>query len=244
MSITSSMTTRVALLAVTGVGLSMTLAACGTDANTESPAGSGSSTTTLATTSGTTPTSDAGTTSTATLPLEMGSTSYPPVTPGPPATGAHNDADVSFADGMIPHHGQAVVMADMILARSDNTKVKALAETIKKAQTPEIATLSGWLKSWGATPPDPYGDAGGMSGVNHGGMMSVEQMDELKGAQGARADTLFLTQMIEHHRGAVVMAKTQLAQGANQQGKDLAQSIITSQNAEITTMQNLLATLA
>lgn len=233
MSIPASKAARVALIA-TGVGLSVTLAACGTSNNAAT-----SSSPTQATT-----TSSASSTSTsAGHSMGMGSTTYPPVTPGPAATGAHNDADITFAQGMIPHHGQAVVMADMILTNSGNATVKALAEGIKNAQTPEIATLTGWLKGWSATAPNPYEHAGGMSGMNHGGMMSTEQMNELMKAHGASADKAFLTHMIEHHRGAVDMAETQLAQGQNPQAKALAQTIITSQTAEITTMQNLLNTV-
>jgi hypothetical protein len=62
---------------------------------------------------------------------------------GTPAAGAHNDADVAFATGMIPHHGQALTMADMALNSAGNAEVKALAEQIKKAQDPEIQQMSG-----------------------------------------------------------------------------------------------------
>lgn len=233
MSITPSKTARVALIA-TGVGLSLTLAACGTSNNAATSNSPAQASTTSSASSAASSTGHS---------MDMGSSTYPPVTPGPAATGAHNDADITFAQEMIPHHGQAVVMADMILTKSDNAAVKTLAEGIKNAQTPEIATLTGWLKGWSATAPNPYEHAGGMSGMNHGGMMSTQQMDELMKAQGASADKAFLTHMIEHHRGAVDMAKTQLAKGQNPQAKALAQTIITSQTAEITTMQNLLKTV-
>lgn len=215
------------------------------------------------------------------------STSYPPVTPGPAATGAHNDADVAFATGMIPHHGQAVMMADMVLSRTSNDQVKALAAAIKQAQTPEIAQMSGWLKGWGAPVPDPYqhmaGMAGtsgasgsgmhsggmmsggsmpggmtsggmgsgmpssGMSGMPSGmmtsGMMSDEQMQQLSRSNGTAMDKAFLTMMVQHHEGAIAMAKTELAQGTNPQAKQLAQRIATSQQAEIDRMKQLLTTL-
>lgn len=169
--------------------------------------------------------------------------SYPPVTPGPAAAGAHNDVDAMFASDMIPHHGQAVQMADMILAKTTNMQVKTLAETIKAAQSPEIAAMAGWLKGWGKPVPDPYAHMAGMAGMDHGGMMSAEQMDQLDKATGAAADKLFLTQMQEHHAGAVDTAKGELTNGSNAEAKKLAQSIITSQTAEIARMRTMVTTL-
>lgn len=168
---------------------------------------------------------------------------YPPVTPGPAAPGAHNDVDATFANDMIPHHGQAVQMADMILAKTTNAQVKTLAEKIKAAQSPEIATMAGWLKGWGKPVPDPYAHMVGMAGMSHGGMMSAEQMDQLGKATGTAADKLFLTQMQEHHAGAVDMARGQLVNGSNPDAKKLAQSIITSQTAEIAQMKAMVTAL-
>ena len=172
-----------------------------------------------------------------------GMATYPPVTPGPAAAGARNDVDVMFANDMIPHHGQAVQMADMILAKTGNAQVKALAERIKAAQTPEISAMTGWLKGWGATPPDPYAHMAGMAGMQHVGMMSTEQMDQLDKATGTAADTLFLTQMQEHHAGAVETAKGELENGSNPEAKKLAQAIVTSQTAEITEMKAMVTAL-
>ncbi|MBA8796131.1 uncharacterized protein (DUF305 family) [Friedmanniella endophytica] len=160
-----------------------------------------------------------------------------------PATGAHNDADVMFAQMMIPHHRQAVEMSDMILAKSGiDHDVTALATKIKAAQAPEITMMSGWLAGWGE---DPSPSAGGMGGMDHGGtgdgMMSQADMDKLKNASGNEAAKLFLNGMITHHKGAITMAESELANGQNAQAKTLAQSIVTSQSAEITTMTELLA---
>ena len=172
-----------------------------------------------------------------------GMATYPPVTPGPAAAGAKNDVDLMFANDMIPHHGQAVQMADMILAKTSNPQVKALAERIKAAQSPEIAAMTGWLKSWGATVPDPYAHMAGMSGMQHGGMMTAEQMDQLDKATGTGADRLFLTQMQEHHTGAVETAKGELENGTNPEAKKLAQAIVTSQTAEIAEMKAMVTAL-
>ncbi|MFN8073927.1 MAG: DUF305 domain-containing protein [Kineosporiaceae bacterium] len=201
--------------------------------------------------------------------MSMPAPTYAPITPGPAATGPHNDADVVFASGMVPHHGQAVVMADMILSRTQNAKVRTLAEAIKAAQTPEIVTMSGWLKGWGEDVPDPWAHAGGMGmgsgsatdgpmesmdGMDHGsmdhgsmdgmgGMMSPEQMGRLAASMGPAADAAFLSMMIEHHQGAIAMARDELANGANPDTSALAQAVVKDQSAEITTMRDLLASL-
>jgi len=68
---------------------------------------------------------------------------------GKPASGPHSDADVAFATGMVPHHAQAVQMADMALGQATKPEIKTLATEIKASQTPEIQTMSGWLVGWG-----------------------------------------------------------------------------------------------
>jgi uncharacterized protein (DUF305 family) len=157
-----------------------------------------------------------------------------------------NPADVTFATGMIPHHGQAIIMADMAVKQASNSQVKRLGVEIKAAQGPEITTLSGWLKAWGAPVPSASMSAGHDMGGHEGmtGMMSAAELQQLEGASGAAFDKLWLEMMITHHQGAIEMAKTELATGQNQPAKALAQSIITSQAKEIATMQALLSSLS
>jgi uncharacterized protein (DUF305 family) len=77
-------------------------------------------------------------------------TSAEPSAAGTPAAGPHNDADVMFAQMMIPHHEQAIEMSDMILAKDGvNGEITELAQQIKDAQAPEIAQMRGWLAGWG-----------------------------------------------------------------------------------------------
>ena len=122
---------------------------------------------------------------------------------------AHNDADVTFAQGMIPHHEQAVEMSDVILAKGGiDPRVTALAEQIKAAQAPEIETLTGWLADWGVA--DTGDTAGGHDGHDMHGMMSEQDLQALEQAEGTDAARLFLTQMIVHHEGAVAMADTEI----------------------------------
>ena len=152
-----------------------------------------------------------------------------------PGASGHNAADVTFASEMIPHHGQAVAMADLALETAVSQDVKELANQIKAAQDPEIQTMSGWLRGWGAPVPDAQA-------MHHGeGMMSMEQMDRLEEATGAQFDRLWLEMMVEHHEGAIAMARTELTSGASPQAKKLAQAIIDGQAKEIATMKALLA---
>ncbi|WP_405652786.1 DUF305 domain-containing protein [Streptomyces sp. NBC_00019] len=159
--------------------------------------------------------------------------------------GEHNQADVTFAQGMIPHHRQAITMANMAETRASSSNVKALASQIKKAQDPEIETMSTWLRAWDEKVPQGMD---GMDGMDHGdassmpGMMSNQQMDDMRDASGKAFDTMFLTMMIEHHEGAVEMAETEKQQGAYSPAKDLADDIITAQTAEITQMRKMLDT--
>lgn len=153
---------------------------------------------------------------------------------------SHSGQDVSFAQGMAMHHLQAVQMVDVLLKKSGvDPKVATLARRIKAEQQPEIEEMNGWLTGWGQMAVDA--SMGSMSGMSMGdGMMSQADMDALDKASGAAASTLFLRQMIVHHRGAISMAKTEISDGTDPRAVALARSIVRSQTAEITEMQRLL----
>lgn len=182
----------------------------------------------------------------------------------PPATSSsvanaqsHNGADMMFARMMIPHHQQAIDMSDMLLSKSGiDPQVVTLANDIKMAQTPEIQQMQEWLKQWSAAGPPPSGGAmpghdmpgnmpgNGMPGMGGGhGMMSAADMSALQNAQGLAASKLFLTQMIEHHKGAIAMAQQEVDNGEFPPAVAMAQGIRSSQQEEITTMQKLVQTL-
>jgi uncharacterized protein (DUF305 family) len=151
-----------------------------------------------------------------------------------PATTGHNSQDVMFAQMMIPHHRQAIVMSEQAATRASSPKVKSLAAQIKNAQQPEIDKMTGWLKDWGAPTRPPHG----MHMAE--GMMSEQDMKKLGTLSGKPFDKMFLQMMIKHHEGAVSMAETEQEQGVNPDAKDLARSIVTSQSAEIAGMRSLL----
>jgi uncharacterized protein (DUF305 family) len=160
---------------------------------------------------------------------------------------AHNAQDVSFAQGMIPHHRQAVEMAELAADRASSARVKDLATRIEKAQAPEIRTMSGWLKAWGEDVPSA---APGMDGMDHSGghgggsgmagMMDQKDMDKLAKSSGKAFDSTFLTMMVEHHEGAVEMAGAEKAKGKYAPATALADDVITAQTAEIDEMNKLL----
>ncbi|MDR2279724.1 MAG: DUF305 domain-containing protein [Gordonia sp. (in: high G+C Gram-positive bacteria)] len=151
------------------------------------------------------------------------------------AKGSNNAADVMFAQMMLPHHEQALEMSDILLAKDDvPADVRELATTIKAAQGPEITQLNSWLTAWGAP------KTADMSGHSMDGMVSTEDITELKSAPGPEAAKLYLTQMIAHHEGAVAMAKTQIEDGQNPDAVAMARSIVESQNAEIEQMKGML----
>lgn len=151
---------------------------------------------------------------------------------------AFNESDVAFAEGMIPHHDQAVDMADLVADRDASPEVVDLAERIRAAQQPEIEMMEGWLEEWGHPMEEmDHGDMD-MTGM---GMASDEDMARLESASGPEFDRLFLTLMREHHEGAITMAERELATGQSPAAKKLAQDIIDAQQAEIDEIDGLLA---
>ena len=159
----------------------------------------------------------------------------------------HNSADVAFAQGMIPHHEQAIAMSSQAATRAASQEVKDLATRIGEGQGPELEQMTRMLQAWGAPRPQPGASSmPGMPGMAMGavpmqGMMSNDQMQQLAAQSGPTFDRAFLQMMMQHHAGAIQMARIEQAQGLNPQAKELAGAIITAQQQEITEMQALLS---
>ncbi|AUI51590.1 DUF305 domain-containing protein [Arthrobacter crystallopoietes] len=169
--------------------------------------------------------------------MDHSTMSHSPAPASSDAGGTHNSADAMFAQMMIPHHEQAVQMSDIMLAKEGlDPQITQLAEEIKAAQGPEIEKMTAWLQTWDE-PMEMSGD--------HAmeGMLSPDDLAELEAAQGAEASRLFLTQMIEHHEGAIAMAEEEAANGQDPDAVALAETIVADQKAEIEKMNNLLAAL-
>ena len=178
------------------------------------------------------------------MPMDHGSSgamsSTMPGAGSTPSAGAdHNQADIMFAQMMIPHHSQAVEMSDIILAKKDMpADVTALATKIKAAQAPEIKQMTGWLTGWNV--PTVMSDH---SGHGMAGMVDDDGINQLKSATGTEAARLFLQQMIGHHEGAIDMAQQELSAGKFPDAVKLGHDIVDAQQAEITQMKQLLAAL-
>lgn len=164
----------------------------------------------------------------------------------------HNDADVAFASNMLQHHAQALSMVDLTIDRPLDPAVQQLAEQIREAQAPEIETFTDWLTDWDEEIPETMRDhsnAGhdmddmdeSMNEENMPGMMTSDDMGALEDASDADFQTMWLEMMVEHHEGAVEMAKDEQSDGQYEPAVDLAGNIVESQSAEIEMMKGLLS---
>jgi uncharacterized protein (DUF305 family) len=152
------------------------------------------------------------------------------------AEAAPSDADVTFTQNMIPHHQQAVEMAELVDSHTDRPELRELADSIKSSQSQEITQMEGWLRSWGkpATPPEGHG---GHGDSEMPGMVSDADMRRLMESTGTEFDLAFAETMSIHHQGAIDMAKTELKDGSLPEVTRLAQQIIDTQQDEVEQLQ-------
>jgi uncharacterized protein (DUF305 family) len=174
------------------------------------------------------------------------SKALPPSTKGtlPPLS----SADVEFMQGMIMHHAQAVEMTALIESHTQNKDLRELGAKISSSQSAEIKFMQRWLAARGepismAMPGMPDMDRSGHAMALMPGMLTPEQMEALRKAKGAEFDRLFLTGMIQHHNGALIMVKDLFdTAGAGQDAEifDFATDVDNTQRAEIKIMQGML----
>lgn len=175
----------------------------------------------------------------------------------PPSTRAKLPArsikDVEFMQGMIMHHAQAVEMTALIESRTGNKELRLLGSRISQTQSDEMKFMKRWLEARGEPVVTSMAEKPGSQSHGHHtaarpehlmpGMLSSQQMDELKKAKGEEFDKLFLNGMIQHHNGALVMVKDLFdTAGAGQDAElfNFASDVDSSQRAEIIIMRNLL----
>ena len=149
-----------------------------------------------------------------------------------------NDADIMFAQMMIPHHEQAIELADMALDPTlmASEQVKALASQIKNAQDPEIDVMTQWLSEW----DQPLMDMSEDHSMTMEGMLSIDELSALGQMSGEEFDQAWVSAMIAHHKGAIKMADTVKAEGKSAPVQELADAIIQAQKSEIDTLELLL----
>jgi len=158
-----------------------------------------------------------------------------------------SSADVQFMQGMIMHHAQAVEMTALIASHTENKDLRSLGARISSSQSDEIRFMKRWLAARG----DPVSPAmPEMPGMNMSkqpmlmpGMLTPKQMGALKKAKGAEFDQLFLTGMIQHHNGALIMVKDLFDTAGSGQDAELfnfATDVDSGQSAEIRIMQTML----
>ncbi len=192
---------------------------------------------------------------------QAGAGSAPIVEPGAPGTPSKtlapstkaqapklSQTDVEFMQGMIMHHAQAVVMTAMIPTHTDNKEIELLGARISRSQADEMDFMKRWLTARGqpismAMPGMPDMDMNGNAMKAMPGMLTAAQMEALSQAKGAKFDRLFLTGMIQHHNGALIMVKDLFnTAGAGQDADlfDFATDADNTQRAEIKIMQDML----
>ena len=150
-----------------------------------------------------------------------------------------NDSDVMFSQMMIPHHEQAIEMSDIALdpAVGASDAVKKLATRIKAAQDSEITKMKAFLTTWKERlTPDSSKDHSHMMS----GMLSADDIKKLSALRGVEFDRAWMTSMIEHHEGAIEIAKDVLKDGKDSAVKTLAKLVTTVQDSEILEMKKLL----
>lgn len=165
-----------------------------------------------------------------------------PLLPRPPVT----DADIAFMQDMMAHHAQAVVMSAMVPGRSSRRDLGTLAERITVSQRGEIGIMKQWLRDHGASVPDSGGHMhAGMAMMP--GMLSAEQLDQLRAASGTEFERLYLQFMIHHHGGAIVMVDKLFAtHGAGQDDFifKFASDVAADQESEIARMERMLGAMS
>ena len=159
-----------------------------------------------------------------------------PVISGQPA--GYDADDVAFANNMIPHHQQAIDLSALVPDRSTNTQLVALAQKISAEQQPEINVMKVFLVQGNENPDTKSGHAG--DGNTMQGMVDPPTLAKLQSLNGEDFDKLWLESMISHHQGAIEMAKAEIANGDNVDAKNLAQNVVTTQEAEIGQMKQML----
>ena len=163
-----------------------------------------------------------------------------PATPNMTGTDGRpiTQADVNFMSGMIGHHAQAIMIAGWAPSHGASPTIQTLAARIIVSQNDEIHFMRNWLRDRGLPVPDTTGHMMAMPGMDHStmmpGMLTEAQLAQLDAARGKEFDRLFLTFMIQHHKGAITMVN-QLIGSPGAAQDDVVFKYISDVNADQTT---------
>ncbi len=159
----------------------------------------------------------------------------------------YSPADAQFMLDMIPHHHQAIEMAELVADRTNRPELIDVAGRINASQGDEIEFMQSWLRTRGEHVPDPTEHGAMHTSHKMAGMATPEQMAELAASDGTDFDRLFLQLMITHHDGAVDMVEKLLEQPGSMNDPVLFEftgDITNDQTAEIERMNALLVSLS
>ena len=148
----------------------------------------------------------------------------------------YNPADVRFAQQLTAHHQQGLELTALAEEQARDPAVRELADDTEATQRAEVEQLTGWLEEWGENVSHDPEDAG----EEIPGLISEDQLAQLAAASGTVWRELFLTYLIEHHRGAIVLAADEEANGKHAGALELAAEIQAAQQAEIQRIEALL----
>jgi len=181
------------------------------------------------------------------LAISAGALTSPALLPAAAAQGApaYTAADVQFMQGMIHHHAQALVMAAMAPTHGASARVRLLCEKITLSQRDEINMMRQWLAFRKQAVPDSA-DHRMMAMMLMPGMLNAEQLRQLDASRDTAFDRLFLTDMIQHHTGALKMVADLIAVPPSGQESEIFRFITdvdADQRAEIAVMQQMLYNL-
>ena len=217
MGITIRGTATAVLLSATALGLVGGLSGC---ANHEvaAPPGAGESTSYGMPPSSTATTAPAGSTGTTTLPAHVGA--------------VHNQADVTFLDSVVLLRQQGTQLATLGSTQATNPKLKTLAGTLAQEQSVPTDTLTSWRPQWNQPAPSV-----GTTQVS--GLLSTAELSQLQTLTGATFDTKLVRDLVANHQAVLNAANTELTAGTSQQAKQVAQNLVTSEQADLGQLNGL-----
>jgi uncharacterized protein (DUF305 family) len=150
-----------------------------------------------------------------------------------PAKASFNDADVTFAQMMIPDHQMTAKMAALAQKKATSKDTKTLAAQMVKGQSTTVDMLQGWLKTWGKPA------SAGMTGMTMPGAMTDKDMTMLKSMKGMDFDMMFAQMMVKHHQASMKMAQEEQDKGASTDAKAMAAAMLKAQQAQVDELRKI-----